>query len=300
MQDENINIISKEFWKEFFAIKDDLYKKLMKKNSFEYNQCINFINGILSKYKIEKNINIQFGIGIRNGIELKERKEYIEMVLSPMFKKNNISILNELYKESKNYDLGKWSVIKYKFFNPNIIKNLTISYDKYGNLEKHDTNPENENIMITKDNFWYYPIMRENKKISILLFLDDDNMEYLAYIKKLKEHSIYIPKNDGIHIILDGAIGEYSLINVIDRIEIHLKSDKEKKFDKLGDIFPIEILNDNIKLVINEPLKNYHKCARCNYSNQNLTMYICKCKKIHYCDKICQKSNWDLHKYNCV
>lgn len=45
--------------------------------------------------------------------------------------------------------------------------------------------------------------------------------------------------------------------------------------------------------------QNYPRC--CNQCASKLKLLICKCcKSAYYCDKECQKSDWNIHRKNCI
>ena len=292
--------IAKSFWDGFINIEARLYKYLLKRDNIHYTKAINMVAGVKSKFN--ELIDIQFGIDIRNGMMLVERKDNIELIMSPLFQKCNIKLLDILYNEYLTRKLPEyWNVVKYKFHQPQFINTITLNYNK--------TSDENSDMLeITKDDFCYHSIVDiENLKLSIILFIDDNKSSYLikkeVYENKKEDipnRDIWVPKDNGVHAILDAAVGEYNLLNVLDKIEIHLKSDLDG--DEFKDIttYKLDNINDEIEMMNSQSLSNTYRCARCYYSSMQVKMCVCQCKKTYYCDAICQKAHRKLHKLSCV
>jgi hypothetical protein len=298
----SINKIAKDFWNKFMLYENIIYKNIMKRNSIEYNQSINIVEKIIQELNIKNMVSIHFGIDTRNGMVLDERKDHIELIISPMFQRSYQKLVWELYNESFNQKLPKYrSVIKYKFYRPSYINNITLNYEiekgKEQNLNKKRKDQDKSQIIeITKDDFYYYPILNDQKKkLHILLFVKDDKANCLIKIEKYKDREIWMPKDNGIHAILDSAIGEYNLLNVLDKMEIHLESDLDSEEFKDIDSLKLENIVNEMEMIHNHSLSDFHKCSRCEYSNKQVKLYICKCKKVYYCDTICQQAHRKLH-----
>lgn len=286
---KNVYETAKQFWKMFKTHEPDIYNNILKRNENDYNKSVNIVTQITKELCIDTNVGIYFGIDIRNGMNLNERKDYVEIIISPLFQKKNQSLVIALFNESFNCNLPKyWSVIKYKFHRPSYIHTITLNYT--------NKNDGLDNVEITKNHFYFHPILNERKtKISILLFIDDDISPYLIKKENHKERELWFPIDNGVHAILDSAIGEYNLLNAIDKIEIHLKSDVDKDEFKDVQLRKLETIIDDIELIHNHSLSKFHTCSRCEYSNKQVKLYICKCRKVYYCDSICQKAHRELH-----
>ena len=106
-----------DFWNLFLTHEYSIYTLLISKKSNEYDTAISIINNILLCYKLNNKININFVVGMRNGVMLSERLNNIELIISPMFQKKNEIDLNKLYDASQNINIPSyWSIIKYKFY----------------------------------------------------------------------------------------------------------------------------------------------------------------------------------------
>jgi len=286
--------IAKIFWCKFVAIEPDIYNNILKRNNCEYNQSVNQVLLITKELGIYDKIGIHFGIDIRNGMPLNERKDIAELIISPLFQRTNQTLVHALYAESFNHNLPKyWSVIKYKYHRASNINSVTLNYP----IQNNSPNEMSESIQeITKEDFSYFPILNEQKtKLSILLFIKDDKAKFLIKKEKYNDRDIWIPSDTGIYAVLDSAIGEYDLLNTLDKMEIHLESDLDN--DDFKDVISLKIENiiNDIEMIHNHPLSNFHKCSRCEYSNKQVKLYICKCKNVYYCDSICQKAHRELH-----
>jgi hypothetical protein len=312
LKEMDIKETAKEFWNNFMMIEFSLTNNLKKRNVVEYNQSVSSVEDILKKLSIENMVNIQFGIDTRNGMNLPERKNIIEMILSPIHQKKNQPLIYALYNESFNHSLPVYlNVIKYKFHRPAFIYSIVLNYDE----KKQDSNKKLplkiddscvKNIEITKSDFSYFPIINDKKtSLNILLFIKDDKHKYLINKEEVKinntSRELWVPIDNGIHTIMDCAVGEYNLLNVFDKIEIHLESDLLTDEFKEIESIKIENLINDINTIHNNSLNSFQKCSRCEYSNKNINLQLCKCKNVYYCDVICQKAHRKLHKLSgCV
>ena len=285
--------IANQFWTKFMVYEKIIYDNMMKKNIVSYNQSVNIVETISKDLNIQTKIGTYFGIDTRNGMVLSERKDHIEFIISPLFHKSNQKLVHALYDESFKHKLPSyWSIIKYKFHQPSYIHTIVLNYTE----PIKEDNKEMNLIEITKDDFSYYPIVNDKKtQISILLFIKDDKAKYLTKKEKYNDREILVPVDNGIHAMMDSAIGEYNLLNIIDKMEIHLESDLEKDEFKEIEPYKIENIVNDVEMINNHSLSKFHKCSRCEYSNYHVKLYICKCKKVYYCNSICQKAHRELH-----
>lgn len=290
--------IASMFWEKFSKHVDIIEKNILARDHIKYGEANSTVTLIKSELGIADKVGIHFGVDIRNGIQLDERKNHIEMIISPMMQRNNILLVNAIYDElynKKQLTTRNWSVVKYKFWQPTHLQTMSINYEPQSN----EKNGDSEIIEINKDNFAYVPILDEkNSRVNILLFIDDDVSEYL--IKKEKIHleksdrEIFIPINGNIYAMLDSAIGEYNLLNVLGKLEICLKSE-HKEIDR----HPLEHLTQTVKMINNNPMNDFNTCSRCGYSNKQVQLKVCNCKEAYYCDVVCQRANWKIHKISC-
>jgi hypothetical protein len=318
--------IARKFWVMVMECRDEIEEKLMERSAYRYQQ----VNDIIDKIKVKlgisnapfaeqtssqqhapfaeqtsRQVGIYFGIDVRNGMKLSERKNSIEIIISPMLCRKNKQlthcIFDAYHAHIKAHNIQTkytWSVAKYKFWQPASLQSISINYKKPA-----IANTESDLLEITQSDFSYFPILDSSKekpsKLDIILFINDDVAKYLIKKEEMtinnKKRNIWIPINSSIYAILDSAIGEYSLLNILDKMEIYLKSEHE-------DInrHPLDHLTKIIQMINNNPLNDVHTCARCEYANTQMTMKKCICKKVFYCDAICQKANRAIHKLSCT
>jgi hypothetical protein len=293
--------MANNFWKKFKENENIIYKNLLIREDKNYNNAVKIISNIKLDLKITNDIGTYFSIDTRNGMKLKERKSYVEFILTPLFQKSNIPIMNALYDAHFKYNLPKyWNIVKYKFFQPELINSISLNYeskDLKGEISLHN---DSNVIEITKDDFSYAPIYDDQKKnVSILLFVKDDKSTYVIKKETYNDRELWIPNDTGIHAILDSAIGEYNLLNKLDKMEIHLESDLKNDEFKDIEIFKIESIFKNFEMLNNHSLSSVNKCGRCSYTNNQVNILVCKCKKTFYCDIICQRAHFKLHKSIC-
>ena len=295
MSDLELLQLSKLFWTKFMERENEMKELLLKRNSEEHQKARSIIDEIIIKLDINNCVGILFGVDVRNSLVLPERKDYIELIITPLYQRKNIKLISALYKEYHNYLPNYWSIIKYKFWQPSHIESIAVNY-------KNENSTKNgyELIEITKSDIKYHPIVEQKEnKLSILLFINDTKAPYLIKKEKYEMNDttreIWIPKDYSIYAILDSAIGEYNLLNIINKMEIYLESE-EKDVER----HPIENIIGVVDMITNNPMSNIYKCSRCNYSNTQTKLKCCKCKNAYYCDNICQRAHRNLHKLNCI
>ena len=279
---KDITQIAKIFWNEFQQNEKEIYNNIIMETPENDNIAISIIDKLKYNLGIQLFIGTYFKLSTRNCMKLNERKKCVEFIISPLFQKSNKPLLDTMYNEYLKIKLPKhWSIIKYKSNKPKFIQDAVLTY---GDIE------------VTKDDFYYHPIINEQKnQLSIMIFIKDDKAPYLMKKEKINGGEIWVPNGNGIHSMLDSAIGEYNLINILDKIEIHLYSILNTKLYENIPNYSLQNIMNDINMIHNNSLSTFHNCSRCEYSNQHVKLYICKCKKTYYCDSICQRAHRDLH-----
>jgi hypothetical protein len=203
-----------------------------------------------------------------------------------------VEVINKLYNTKPTLPIH-WDVVKYKHRNPKLLPiiNLTI---------------ENTDCNITCDDFTYYSFRDvEEQKLSIILFINDDKIKYLAAkescIIKKKKHVVWMPINHGIYSILEAAVGEYHLMNTLNNMEINpdIEINNLSNEIDIDNIRPLHDLYSDIQVVVDNPLSKINKCIRCKYNNNRHKLTKCICGNVYYCDDICKNAHYYLHKYIC-
>jgi hypothetical protein len=289
---EEINQLACLFWKAF-AVREPVLKELIFKRTPKDNQTARgIIDNIATEFGIKDSIGIIFGVDIRNGVKLPERKNHIELLFSPLYQRKNKKIICAIYNAHKPYLPNYWSVIKYRVRQSEHIDSITVNF-------RDESDPLNI-IEVSKVDFSYYPILDpKNNQFSIILFVNDDKAKYLIkkekYEIKDEMREIWIPKNYTLYAMLDSAMGEYHLLNTLNKMEIYLDSEERE----ISERQPIEKIASVVEMIANNPMSGIHNCSRCNYPSTQTRLGICKCKKVYYCDSICQRAHRKLHKLNC-
>jgi hypothetical protein len=318
------------FWQKILTHASTIESHLQARELTRYNQIREIIK--ITLQEMDFNIDVHFGIDVRNGQVLIERKDQIEMILSPAHQRYNIKLINHLYRSSRVKQLPKsWSVIKYKFYQPRLIDSMILSYVKEPDTKEPDTKEpdtkepdtkepdtkepdtkepddsdvEDTIIEITKNDFEYFPVIDiPNSKLNLILFISDDKASYMLHKRVItkaefptlvEDRTIWYPKDTTIYTVIDSAVGEYNTMTCIDKIEIYLKSEQPDLIRK-----PINLLVNEIMMMNNNPLSPMQSCARCGYQKTQVSLLVCHCKKTRYCDGICQRAHRPLHKDNCT
>lgn len=304
--------ISTKFWELFKDNEETLYLNLLKREDKCYNNAVNIISNIKTSLEIVDSIGTYFSIDTRNGLKLEERIGHVEFIITPLFQRNNQQLMNALYNAHHSFKLPKyWTVVKFKFFQPQFINTISINYDsKHDNTsDSKDTNSnvfyekklDSSIVEITQDDFMYSIAEHDQKdRINILLFINNNVASYLVKKEKYNNRDILIPVDTSIHAILDSAIGEYNLLNVLDKMEIHTMIELDNPEFKDLQIKKINNLIQEFDVINYNPLSGINKCARCGFINKQVKNYVCKCRNVYYCDKVCQKAHYGLHKKFCV
>ena len=281
-------LIADTFW-QAFAKREPVIKQLLYNRTYDdYQNARDIIDMIIDISNLENQIQILFGVDIRNGMSLCERRNHIELIITPLYQRKNKKLIIALFNTHKKYLPAYWNVIKYKIWQPNNINSITVTDTDGGSIE------------ILKHDFQFVPIVdKDSQKLNILLFIKNSVAKHL--IKKEKYEigetvrDIWIPQSIGVYSILESVIGEYHLLNTLDKMEIYLESEEIDVTDRR----PIEKMADVINMIANNPMSGISTCARCNYSNKQVILKSCICKNVYYCDAICQRAHRQLHKLKC-
>ena len=103
MSDLELLQLSKLFWTKFMERENEMKELLLKRNSEEHQKARSIIDEIIIKLDINNCVGILFGVDVRNSLVLPERKDYIELILTPLYQRKNIKLISALYKEYHNY-----------------------------------------------------------------------------------------------------------------------------------------------------------------------------------------------------
>ena len=224
---QQVNKHAVQFWEIFISKEKQILELLFKKNKKDFDTADRITNKIMTDINWGENLRIIYGIGVRNGVELKERDDSIELIISPLLQKSKIIYLNALYNNIPSKLSTRFCVVKYKFWHPDNIEQISINF-QLPNISGSDTP---EVVSVTHKNIMFHEIINQKElKLSLMIFVDDEIAKFLVEKKnimteKKKEREVLLPINSGIYALLDSAIGEYNMLHRIDKMEIYLKSE---------------------------------------------------------------------------
>ena len=263
---------------------------LLKKNQHDYNKVIEIINIIKKTHDIENKIDIIFSTDIRNGKILNERLNHVELIISPIFKKENLEFLDILYNtmlSKKEIVLcDNWSLVKFKPWDKKSLETINIEYKN-----------NNESIIITHNDIKYSSTDNKKhnlEKIDITLFIDNKVQEYLLQKHNINGNDVLIPRDSSILALMDAAIGEYNMLNIVNHISICINPSSNNNL-------PLKNLSEKIQMIdtIINTKNKIQCCLRCGYLNTHVKLVKCKCDNVYYCDNVCKNAHADIHNQFC-
>ena len=271
--------------------------------------------------KIKKKIanfpnNIEFDLGEaggRNGRQFKERKKQYELIITPNQIGKNVSFAKKLAKSlyntilKINFDQSEYKpvIILFRIPRPDIVFDKPIEPRNYN---------KNTDVVISIDDLDYHPIFPKTKgdtlKFDMVIFIKKKIAD-IVLDKITNTSNNKTDDSDGYDLkekymcvcrLIEKLIGEYDMMTYIKGIEFwpdyEFKQVNRKSMSLLPDEIKLWKKRLNMYLSKNEELI----CNRCGYSENYLpqNMKQCsKCKKAFYCDKLCQKADWKIHKKIC-
>ena len=97
------------------------------------------------------------------------------------------------------------------------------------------------------------------------------------------------------HNLFMGTVGEFHILNSIGSMTV---SDDDPPDG--AELNTLDHLKDDLD-IYHFGIDGIKKCARCETPAYNVNMKRCsKCKKVYYCDQICQKGHKRIHKRVCA
>ena len=288
------------FWRDFHQQEKNIIQEFHKDKKL----ALSIINKIREKNNIGL-IAFDITYGQRNTVQLKERKDHYEIVLSPNWSMKNIPVINMLYDTHTYYKFYfKISIIKYQPINPDYIQGISIDFEdgekmtcdniKY-NLDFYSDTNNNLffDLFLFIDSKFLPRITKKNEKT-----FEDKNFKYknneLNQTVRTVKVEFLIPKDDTINKFIYAALGEYNILHKLRRTEIY----QDNAYEHIKKKPILELLAE--VLLIRENIEKCKHCSRCNHFKYSNNLLKCtRCKKNYYCDKICQKADWKYHKHIC-
>jgi len=278
-----------DFWNKFLKIEQMVVHHLRKNTVDDQEQALNGIDiaGKISGFPLL----FQVGFNLRNGKTLDERKDSLELVISPNWDRKKVSLVNQVYEASKKADLPTyWNVVKYQVFEPSFVYELNVQGVTYEDFE-----------YCAQLNF-------EGTKawVGVLIFVKDELAKKILKKKKSDEKS---PENnewelDGNSVqgkapllFLNSAVGEYNMITRIKAVEF-LPANSHQTIPR----YSLADLHQEFEKIDRQDyeIDAIHSCVRCGYHSYQVDVAPCgKCKKVYYCDEMCKKADAKNHKFVC-
>jgi hypothetical protein len=277
-----------EFWNEFLKIEQLIVYNIRMGTSEGQGQALAGVEtvGKMTGFPL----TFQLGIDMRNGKKFPERKDTLELVISPNWNRSKVSLVKELYETSKKANLPKyWSIVKYQVFSPTIV---------------HDIDVQG----VTHEDFTYCAQLNfegNSAWMGVLIFINDKLAKEILTLKKegkTPEDNEWeldgkTPKGRSPLMFLNSAVGEYNMITRIKAVEFVPRSSH-------GTVpqYAMTDLHQEFEKMDRQDYGNgmIHECVRCGIYSYQADVFPCgKCKKIYYCSKMCQKADSENHSFVC-
>ena len=302
-----------KFWEQLSQTWDALYPGLINGDA----NALSIINSYLDY--LSNHVQLEYSFNEINRQSLTVYNGTIELYIAARLNRDNIPFMKALY--NAKLPLKNLIVSCYKAYHPSdpIIANIefvdkdinltSINNITAINITTNNTSTNNTFIASYED-FGYQGSYGYNSDKKPLLNIVIVVKQPLA-TKILKKQTINFNRPDGkmssrdiwiqdvynpIDIFLTNIIGEYNIINHVGYIEILPEDDPSIKdgseFTELSDIKKM------LEIILKQ--YNYNYCNYCEHNELQVDLQRCgKCKKIHYCSRTCQKSDWKNHKILC-
>ena len=296
-----------EFWDNFTAAWPKYYKLIQDNPALNLERVLNLI--ILLAGDLSKDLDFELTYGQINRVALEDVKNLVELYISPKLVLNNVPIVNAMVMYAPK--CPNLNIIKYRAYHlkDDVIAQIdhkmdtedyhTFNYEDFGC--QWFPGVDNTTVQNTA-----VPMQVNMRPIINLVILVRTNATKLLCRKPVtfvhpdgKEEVLdkWLPsKANVIDLLLINIIGEYNLIHNVGYIEFIPENDPlispGSEFHELKDLRKaFEILNKS---------KNIRQCNVCDrYAWQTDLMRCTKCKKTMYCGKLCQKSDFNVHKLMC-
>jgi hypothetical protein len=277
-----------EFWKEFMKIEQMIVHHLRMDTPEDQAQALRGVEivGERSGY----NLLFQVGISLRNGKKLPERKNSLELIISPNWDRKKVSQMEKLYDSWKEANLPDyWSVVKYQVFAPSFVYDLKVKNIMYEDFE-----------YCAQFNFEGTSVW-----LGVLIFIKDELADKILTLVKPSENKTDTWILDGKSIegkapliFLNSVVGEFNMITKIKAVEFAPAS----AFQTIPR-YSIADLHQEFEKINGQDYGDcsIKQCVRCGYYSYQVNISTCdKCKKIHYCDSICREADFENHKIVCL
>lgn len=285
-----------EFWKEFMKLEQLIVHHLRLNTPEDQAQALRGVEiaGERSGY----NLLFQVGVDLRNGKKFPERKNSLELIISPNWDRLKVPLMEKIYNARKDANLPEyWSVVKYQVFSPTLVYDLKVKDITHEDFEYcAQLNFEGTSV-------WLGVLIFVKEKLAnkILTLVKASNESDENKTESTKEDT-WILDGKSVEgraplIFLNSAVGEYNMITGIKAVEFAPAS----AFQTIPR-YSIADLHQEFEKINRQDYSDMHvrQCVRCSYHSYQVDVFSChKCKKIYYCDAVCQKADSANHERVC-
>jgi hypothetical protein len=262
------------FWMKLAPHIAMLDRYILARDLLRYNQAMALMQTII--HGLGLSIVVYFGVDVRNGTPSPERKDHIEMIISANYMKKNRALVQQLYETHVGCVPDHWTVIKYTPWAPKTLSSIKVGVDNFNQAHLK-----------------YFPIVNTDANtLDILLFVDVTQSNILRketiMIQEAKR-DIWIPQTDALYVVLNAVMGEFNLLTILDKMEIHVDSFKKPTVHPEIPRYDMAHMQQTATMIMNNasnPLKPGDPCGTCGYTSTNIDF-----NQIGYCDAICKKNN---------
>ena len=311
----------KECWANISAAWPKYYHLIKENPNVNLERVLNLITMLAGE--LTKSVDFEITYGEINRVLLDESSNLVELYISPKLLIKNIPIMNLLISNAPS--LPNLNIVKYRAYHLKDTVIASIEYD-LSNIKDNAANSATPQFhTYNYEDFgcqWFSGVdstddasaqkthqfnIKGMRPIINLVILVKKNAANLLTRKPVtfimadgKEEIIekWLPSvANVIDLFLINIIGEYNLIHNVGYIEFMPEDDPliapGSEFYELADLrAAFQMLNNN---------KHVMYCNVCGrHEFQSKVARCSKCKKIVYCGRICQKTDYDIHKKLCL
>lgn len=249
-------------------------------------QLLHFFSGTLTDH-----IDFEVTIGQVNNIYDQKAEDHVELYISPRLLKDNVKYVEALYAAKRN--LPNLHVCKYRCYNEKSDKIATITYPEY------EYNYNDFGIQTFKQNVKQINIVMWVRKKAADALLEKKMVTFVDPDKKKPDTKLekWLPKKTNVvDVMLTNVIGEYNLVHRVGYIEFLPEGDP---LIKSGSVFT-ELADLQKDFQFLDKLDKVPSCQTCERKSYQCNLLTCsRCKQVLYCNSLCQRINYPVHKKMC-
>jgi hypothetical protein len=279
----------KLFWNKLHEQWIKVYHLLMNGNE----QGLILINSFLT-VDLYKLIEIEVTYNEINRQNLTSYSKHVELYISPRLKRDNIPTMKALYEA--RIPINNLLVSCYRAYHP---KDTLIADIDFGEFKAQYTDFGFQGSCgYSEEHKPVLNIVIVVKQPLADKILTQKTVNFKSPDGKTTSRKVWLPTStNAVDLFLINILGEYNLLNHVGYIEVLPDNDpiitEGSVFTELDDI--------KKNMIIIQKQYNYRSCNYCEHNElQTIMMKCSKCKKINYCSKKCQITDWSNHKNICI